>query len=209
MTESKSIQSAQFVRQQLLVGLDVGFGALEVEVQQHAGKALDDLFERHDAEVAVRRRLAALDVLLGLATGRHRRARDPPVRVVHLAQLGQREIGDRAVVIRRAIDGLVVTDHDVAIGRRVDVEFDRGRALGEGVLRSRPTSRTVPRRSHPGARRRSPGVRARDCSLRGQSVRVEPQSHAVLEVERDARQEPGEQHQEQATPGAGGTSAPC
>jgi hypothetical protein len=37
-------------------------------------------------------------------------------------------------MVRRSIHGLVVTDNNVAIGRRVDVEFDGGRTGAEGAF---------------------------------------------------------------------------
>jgi hypothetical protein len=45
-------------------------------------------------------------------------------------QFCERQTRNLAVVIGSAIDGLVVTDHQVAIERSVHVKFDRVRARG-------------------------------------------------------------------------------
>jgi len=126
-----SIESAKLVREQLLVGLDVRVGALQVQVQQHAREFFDDLFERRDPEITIRGSLAALDVVRGLLTVRDRRTGNPPVGVVHIAQLRQREVGYRPVMVRRAVDRVVVTDDEVSIRGGVDVEFYACRTLGE------------------------------------------------------------------------------
>ena len=133
MTESQSIQSAQFVREQLLVRLDVGFGALQVQVQQHAGESFDDLFERHDAEVTILAApFPARGTPRGVVAGRHGLAGDPPVGVVHLAQLGQREVG------RSRRDGSSCDRPSRRGRRRCDDPTSRGR---------RVRSRSPPRRA--------------------------------------------------------------
>jgi hypothetical protein len=141
-------EPAQFVREQLLVGLDVGTRALDVQVQEHAGEPLGHLLERREGEVAVPRRLGAMDVLPVGASGGHRLAGDPPVGVVHIAQLRQGELRDLPVVVGRAIDGLVVAHDDLTVPGGVDVEFDGGGASREGPLdrrerRGRPLEGTA------------------------------------------------------------------
>ncbi len=91
MTESVRLEPAQLVGQQLLVRLDDRRGALDVQVQQDAGKGLGDLFERDDTQAPVFGRESAQHVLRLVAPRAHGVTLDPPVRVVHLAQLGQGE----------------------------------------------------------------------------------------------------------------------
>ena len=129
-------EAAQFVREQLLVGLDVGARALDVQVQEHAGESLRHLLERREGVVAVPGRLGAMDVLLVGAPGSHRLTGDPPVGVVHLAQLRQGEVRDLPVVVGRAVDGLVVAHDDSSVPGRVDVKLDGG-----GTSRERPLDR--------------------------------------------------------------------
>ena len=81
-------------------------------------------------------RPAAQHVLRVVAPRAHGVALDPPVRVVHVAQLGQGQVADGPVVVGRAVHRLVVADNDVTVLRRVHVELDGG-----GAALERPADR--------------------------------------------------------------------
>ena len=160
------VVATQGPRQQLLVRFDGWGRGLDVEIDCDVGvvvQQVQNLVERGYAEIALRRRTAAKSVGLGGKPLLFVTAGNEPIRVVERAQLLEREGVYRTVPVGRAVHGSVVTNHKLAVRRRMNVELDPARselecpADGEKSRRRRLPGASLVRIGEDAAR--EPGVR--------------------------------------------------
>jgi hypothetical protein len=133
-------RAAQLPCEQLRVAQELGrvvVAALDLDVDRRARERAQHLAQRRDPEIpprvaarrpAVARPRAAQRVAPRRQPGDRVAPRHEEVRRVEPPDLGEREVGQVAVAVRRAVDRPVVHHHEPAVTRAAHVELEHVRA---------------------------------------------------------------------------------